>query len=307
MFHYATDSVTGNTAAYARETCDGLIAAGSRCTFVEQAGSGHTVGLGASGTRWTSNIGPFLWDELDLEHATNTTTTTTTTTTTGPCAPDVVPFADANALVRQQYLDLRDREPTSSESASAASAVTTCQTTADQLIVSLIAGGQTTTDARLVRLYHAYFRRAPDPSGLSYWSRKLASGRGLIVVAQEFATSSEFRSTYGSLSNTQFVNLVYGNVLGRPADASGRAFWVRRLDNGTSSRGAVMASFSESSENVRTKTPLVTVWRAIRGMRNATPTTAELRALTDPILAGDASVLDAVHTIRLSPTYAARF
>ncbi|WP_421118611.1 alpha/beta hydrolase [Aquihabitans daechungensis] len=130
MFHYATDTVTGHTAAYAGRTCDGLVAAGSRCTFIEQAGSGHTVGLGASGTRWTSTIGPFLWDELDLEHAGATTTTTTTTaptttststststtststtTTTVPCAPDVVPFADAGALARQQYLDFRGRDP----------------------------------------------------------------------------------------------------------------------------------------------------------------------------------------------------
>ncbi|WP_421118612.1 DUF4214 domain-containing protein [Aquihabitans daechungensis] len=127
------------------------------------------------------------------------------------------------------------------------------------------------------------------------------------MVAQSFATSNEFRTNYGALGNGQFVDLVYVNVLGRPADAAGRAFWVRRLDNGTSSRGAVMASFSESSENVRVKTSLVTVWRAIRGMRKATPATAELRTLTDPILAGDATVLDAVHAIRLSPTYATRF
>jgi dienelactone hydrolase len=318
MFHYATDTVTGNTAAYARRTCTALVDAGSRCTFVEQAGSGHTVSLAASGSRWTTNIGPFLWDELDLEHAGTTTTTTTTsttttvpgsttTTTTAPCAPDVVPFAGASALVRQQYRDLQGREPSTAQLAAGVDALATCSQSADELIASLVPVSQTDTDARLVRLYHAFFERAPDRSGLDYWSRQLADGRGLVAVANHFAASSEFRNTYGSLGNVAFVGLVYANVLDRTPDPAGRDFWVRRLNARTTSRGQLMASFSESSENVRTKQPLVLVWRAIRGMRQATPTTAELRALTDPILAGTSTPADAIRTIRRSPTYAARF
>lgn len=331
MFHYATDTVTGNTAAYARKTCDGLVAAGSRCTFVQQSGSGHTVGLAASGSRWTDAIGPFLWDELDLEHAgTSTTTTTTTTsptsttstvpgsttttvpgtttsTTLVPCTPDVVPFASVDAFVRRQYLDVLGRQPTAQELGVNTASVGACVVGADSLIESLIPLSQTTSEARLVRLYHAYFRRAPDPSGLAYWTRQLAAGRGLVVVAQNFATSSEFQRTYGSLGNDAFVDLVYANVLGRAPDAGGRAFWLTRLDTKVTSRGALMATFSESSENTRTKEPAVMVWRAIRAMRQASPTTAELRALTDPILAGTSRTSDAIGTIRRSAAYAARF
>lgn len=329
MFHYATDSVTGATAAYARRTCTALVDAGSRCTFVEQAGSGHTVSLAASGSRWTTSIGPFLWDELDLEQAGTTTTTTTTSTTTTtvpgpttttstlpgstttttslPCAPDLVPFGGAAALVTQQHLDLRGRAPSAGELSQATSDLTTCARTADQLIESLVPTDQTTTDARLVRLYHAYFERAPDPSGLSYWTRQLASGRGLVAVANHFAASSEFANTYGSLGNVAFVGLVYANVLDRAPDAGGLEFWVRRLNARTTSRGQLMASFSESSENVRRKRPMVTVWRAVRAMRQSTPTTAELRALTDPILAGTSTPADAIRTVRRSPAYAARF
>lgn len=66
MYHYATDTVTGYTAAYAKQTCDALVAAKSACTFVQQAGSGHTVSLAASSAQWTGNIGNFLWDRMDL-------------------------------------------------------------------------------------------------------------------------------------------------------------------------------------------------------------------------------------------------
>lgn len=69
MFHHVTDTVTGNSSAYARQTCDGLRDAGTACVFVEQPGSGHTTSINAGGTWWTSQIGPFLWNHLRLHPA----------------------------------------------------------------------------------------------------------------------------------------------------------------------------------------------------------------------------------------------
>lgn len=66
LFHYETDTVTGWTAAYASENCTALIEQTVDCRVIVNAGSGHTVGLGASGTRWTGTIGPFIWDKLAL-------------------------------------------------------------------------------------------------------------------------------------------------------------------------------------------------------------------------------------------------
>lgn len=69
MFHYDTDTATGDDAAYARRTCNGLNAAGVTCRFVQQPGSGHTTSLSAGGPWWTNEIGPFLWDQLGLSNA----------------------------------------------------------------------------------------------------------------------------------------------------------------------------------------------------------------------------------------------
>ncbi len=66
MFHYETDTVTNNTDEYAQRTCDGLVAAGVSCKMVVQAGSGHTVSVGAGSTYWQSEIGTFLWKNLRL-------------------------------------------------------------------------------------------------------------------------------------------------------------------------------------------------------------------------------------------------
>jgi hypothetical protein len=111
--------------------------------------------------------------------------------------------------------------------------------------------------APLVRLYWAFFLRAPDKSGLDYWVGKLNAGKKLAAVASQFAQSSEFQTKYGSASNAKFVTLVYENVLEREPDAAGLAYWVTRLDAGTKTRGDVMTNFSESGEGKRFLAPQV--------------------------------------------------
>ena len=235
------------------------------------------------------------------------TSGTTTTTTTGPCNADKAPFSTVQALVDQQYQDFTGKAPTTAQSNQWVAAITNCSTTADAFIVSLLPADLTVNDdARLVRLYLAYFNRPPDPDGFAYWQRQLDAGKGLINAARKFAESPEFKRTYGSLSNGAFVDLVYRNVLGRTPDASGRAFWLTRLDNGTKNRGDVMINFSESSENVRTKTNHVQVFRLYRSMMQKFPGSTAYFDLLDPILDSGKSLADAAKTIRLSPAYDAR-
>jgi hypothetical protein len=66
LFHYETDSVTGDSDEFAFLTCAGLRSAGSTCDFVVQPGVGHTVSVASTSANWTSRIGPFLWHHLDL-------------------------------------------------------------------------------------------------------------------------------------------------------------------------------------------------------------------------------------------------
>jgi uncharacterized protein (DUF1501 family) len=104
-----------------------------------------------------------------------------------------------------------------------------------------------TRRAEVARLYLAYFLRRPDDAGFEYWAGVRQSGRSLAQISEEFVASNEFRMRYGSLSNRQFVELIYQNVLGRSPDAGGLAHWTSVLDGGTS-RGDVMIGFSESEE-----------------------------------------------------------
>lgn len=105
------------------------------------------------------------------------------------------------------------------------------------------------TTAKIMRLYDATFRRAPDPQGLEHWQTQLSSGLTLNEMSSFFAASPEFLKTFGSLSNLQFVEQLYVFALGRTGDKDGVQGWVNNLDAGAS-RGDVLLGFSESQEHV---------------------------------------------------------
>ena len=98
------------------------------------------------------------------------------------------------------------------------------------------------------RLYFSFFNRIPDYAGLLFQVAALRSGQPLGAVAQNFYNSPEFTDTYGTLTNDQYITLVYQNVLGRAPDAAGYDYYKTRLDAGTLTKGQMMIGFSESPE-----------------------------------------------------------
>ncbi|MES2163247.1 MAG: DUF4214 domain-containing protein [Pseudomonadota bacterium] len=99
------------------------------------------------------------------------------------------------------------------------------------------------------RLYQAAFNRVPDLGGLGFWIRALDAGVSLVSVAQDFLNSAEFVKANGTnLSDEQFVDLMYHNILHREPDAGGAAFYLNALHAG-GPRASVLSSISESIEN----------------------------------------------------------
>lgn len=96
------------------------------------------------------------------------------------------------------------------------------------------------------RLYTQVLGRGADPSGLEAWSNVLKNKtENGAKVAQGFIDSTEFKSR--SLSDEDYIRILYRTFLDREADASGLAAWKSVLDSGLS-RLHVFKGFAESQE-----------------------------------------------------------
>ncbi len=106
-------------------------------------------------------------------------------------------------------------------------------------------------DDQILRLYRAVFGRAPDAQGFAFWTERYAEGEALGSIAGTFILSPEWNERYpAALSNTEYIDAIYQNVLGRAGDEDGVRFWLDALDSGRLSRVQVLLSVSESPENI---------------------------------------------------------
>jgi glucose/arabinose dehydrogenase len=157
-------------------------------------------------------------------------------------------FPTRGDLVEQAYADVVAREPDPGGLVywrGALEAGTPPATFLDTLIHSSEHAGLI---GPVIRLYYAAFGHDPDTGGLGYWLGQRRAGRSSADIAQAFSGTPEFNARYGAGSNAQFVDAVYQNVLGRPAEPGGRAYWIGRLDAGVP-RPVVLLAISESPEH----------------------------------------------------------
>jgi len=97
------------------------------------------------------------------------------------------------------------------------------------------------------QLYVSYLGRAADKAGLDFWSNAIATGTATIAsVATGLTLATEYTSKYAGLTTDALVDAVYTNVLGRTADAAGKAFWVASFANGTVKADTFVSSLIQS-------------------------------------------------------------
>lgn len=110
----------------------------------------------------------------------------------------------------------------------------------------------TAEDAAIVgRLYQAALGREPDESGLSWWIDQWEKGVETQEMAARFYDSAEFKTNFGeNLSDSDFMQQIYSNILGRDPDPIGLNFYTDELSAGTKTREQIIAEFSESEENL---------------------------------------------------------
>jgi hypothetical protein len=142
----------------------------------------------------------------------------------------------------------------------------------------------------ITELYVAYFNRAPDAIGLTYWAAQYADGFDLPRMASSFFMQPETLATYADMLSADgerlenaagFVTAVYANVLGRASDSDGFAYWINQLETqpeitpsifilallgGAKFPSAPTAQTALDQAYVAAKTDIGTYFAAIKGL-----------------------------------------
>lgn len=109
-----------------------------------------------------------------------------------------------------------------------------------------------TNEQKIAGLYTAFFNRAPDADGLNYWKEQFTESATVNDLAAQFAAHPVFTETYAGLTDVQFVQQIYVNVLGAEGDAAGIDYWVNFLktSEGENVRADFVAQFVEDALTV---------------------------------------------------------
>lgn len=114
----------------------------------------------------------------------------------------------------------------------------------------------TTSLNNLIDLYVAFFNRVPDADGLSYWIDQVKAGMTEAQIAESFylvALQSPALTGYSSsMSNDDFIRIIYKNVLGRTGSTAPNAaeidYWSSQLKNGVPKGSMVRAILVSARE-----------------------------------------------------------
>ena len=198
-----------------------------------------------------------------------------------------LPWTSSTVAVTEIFTWMTNKAPTAAEKSTWLAQLDAGTKLPGDLVAALRVGPDATANVDpTVRLYSAYLTRIPDAGGLNFWLGRRRAGWTLSRISNNFAGSSEFTRRYGSLTNRQFVENIYTNVLERAGEETGIAYWTRQLDTKNKNRGQVMVNFSESNEYKNkqvNRTHGAVVYIHVRGK---TPTVVERDAFVASLVGG---------------------
>jgi len=113
----------------------------------------------------------------------------------------------------------------------------------------------TATQTAITKVYLGAFNRAPEKSGLEYWTSEITAGKTLNQVIDTIFSLPVVKAIYpDTMSNTEFLTAVYTNVFGKAPDAEGLAYWNSQLTAGTE-RGRVVITMIDAGMGTPDGTP----------------------------------------------------
>jgi hypothetical protein len=126
--------------------------------------------------------------------------------------------------------------------------------------VNLLIGdtSKTITAAELkniIELYVAFFNRVPDADGLIYWIGEIKRGMSIEEMSVSFYNAAlvypDLTGYTATMSNADFVRVIYKNVLGRTGDLAPPDedvnYWAGEISNGNRTRGGIVSVMLNSA------------------------------------------------------------
>jgi hypothetical protein len=159
-----------------------------------------------------------------------------------------LPLFDQSNFVSGLYFDLLQRQPQQAEVDGWTSALYAGVSPA-QVVLSFLNSTEYRTN--LIREdYQTFLGRDADPGGLQAMLQALGQGATPQDLIAGFLSSTEYFQKQGG-TIPGWVNGIYQDLLGRPADAAGLAFWTQRVQNGVPSGVLARAFVHSQEEDVR--------------------------------------------------------
>ncbi len=183
--------------------------------------------------------------------------------------------AHYEGMISAWYRALLKRNPTRAELFAWSDRFDIGFATKDDLIADLtMAPARRNAAGSVYRSFHVAYQRRPDLGEIRAWLKRYEAGADTETIIGELLASSEWTNTHGSLTDAEFIEVLYRNARGRPSTAGVRSYWTRQLANGRTR--ASMAAYFVDSYGLKNDTwHALEVTQAFRAALDRLPTEAE--------------------------------
>jgi len=124
------------------------------------------------------------------------------------------------------------------------------------------------------RSFHVAYQRRPDLTEIRAWLKRYEAGADTETIVGELLAGSEWTNSHGTLSDAEFIEVLYRNARGRSPSAGVRGYWARQLTEGRT-RGSMAAYFVDSYGLKNDTWHALEVTQAFRAGLDRLPTDAE--------------------------------
>ncbi len=192
-----------------------------------------------------------------------------------PLASTAEGRAEHEATISAWYRALLKREPTSAELFAWSDRMAIGFATKDDLIADItMAPPRRDSAGSIYRSFHVAHQRRPDLTEIRAWLRRWEAGADTETIIGELLESPEWADTHGTLTDAEFIEVLYRNARGRPPTAGVRNYWTRQLAGGRAR--ASMAAYFVDSYGLKNETwHALEVTQAFRAALDRLPTDEE--------------------------------